>query len=603
LNEQIDSLSSINLKKKIPAKERVFFLKAQSRALTNLGIVNKEKANYDRALDHFLKSLKVRKELGNKRDIAASLNSIGIIYYYKGDFANSIKFYSKSLKYRELIGDKKGISQSLSNIGMIYRLQEDYENEIKYYLRSLEIKKEIEDQDGLAHCYNNIGNNFRNRRKYQEALDYYFKSLKIRRELGNKKDIASVLANIGTIHYDLDDFEKAIDYYTQSMNIQQEIGARKNISGTLSNLGSIFIDQGKYSKALDYCARSLEIAQEIGFNENIQIASELLWKTHKLLGNHKEALLMHELFIQTRDSLKSLKNQKAIIHSEYKYKYEKEAFSDSIKHQEAQKRIQLALDKERAEVSNARLIAIVGLVLALGTGSIIVLLINRKRVRQKHHAKVDKLRLEQRLLLTQMNPHFMFNALNSISAFISKNNTKEAKYFLAKFAKIMRQILDASRKQTITLEDELQILENYVHLECLRSGKRFDYNFNVASNLKESLQNFTIPPMLLQPFIENAIKHGLDNADSRGLLQVNLKEQNDNYLCIEILDNGIGIKKAQAIKEKLNITHKSAAMDITNERLAGYNQSNQLPIEIKIEDLESPGTSGTKVEVLVPIAA
>ncbi|MCI5058644.1 MAG: tetratricopeptide repeat protein [Flavobacteriales bacterium] len=603
LMKKIDSLSSINLKGNLNKTQRAFFTKTMAINFHNIGTYYSDRGNLNMSVKYYYKSLEFRERIGDQKSIASTLNSIGVIHSQQGHYLKAIECFTKSLKISEEIDYQLGIARCFNNLGIIYSDQYDENKAIEYYLKAFTLHQEMDNTSGIIYTLNNIGASYHRLGNFNKALEHYEKSFKIRQELGDKVDIANALMNIGSIHFDKGNLKSAIEKFEESLKLHEEIQDNMGISDNLSNIGKVLLEQRNNQKALEYGKRALRIAKTIGYQEALLESSKLLWTVYKKMGNHRNALAMHELHTQTKDSINSFNNQKALIHSEYKYKYEKEALADSIRYHEEQKRIQLDLDRQRAEASNTKLIGLICLTFTILAGLIVALIVNRKRVQQKNQSNIDQLKLEQRLLLTQMNPHFMFNALNSISAFISKNDTKEAKYFLAKFAKIMRQILEASRKQEITLEDEMAILENYVQLECLRSGMRFDYAFNVSPHLKESLKDFTIPPMLLQPFIENAIKHGLVNAKTRGSLQVSLERLDKDYIGIEIVDNGIGIKKSKELKEKLNLKHKSAAMDITDERLRGYNQSNHLPIEIKIEDLGSEGTSGTKVKVKLPIAA
>lgn len=229
--------------------------------------------------------------------------------------------------------------------------------------------------------------------------------------------------------------------------------------------------------------------------------------------------------------------------------------------------------------------------------------IRKKAAETEEKLKLEKelIELEQKALRLQMNPHFIFNALNSIQSQIGTDNEQTARYYLAKFSRLMRQILDNSRSSTITLEEEINTLENYLLIEKFCNGDRFDYEIAVQDNLETDF--IQIPPMLLQPFIENAIKHGLkDISNRKGFIKVEIKEQ-DNLLICSVEDNGIGREESEKQKKHSKETyHKSTALKVTRERLEVYRSKlNAEPLEIiDLKDDKGQAT-GTKVEIRIPL--
>lgn len=220
---------------------------------------------------------------------------------------------------------------------------------------------------------------------------------------------------------------------------------------------------------------------------------------------------------------------------------------------------------------------------------------------QKTQMEKEILELEQKALRLQMNPHFIFNALNSIQSQIGTDNEQAARYYLAKFSRLMRQILDNSRQMSITLEEEVNTLENYLLIEKFCNGDRFDYAISVDEALEKDY--IKLPPMLLQPFIENAIKHGLKYIDGkRGMIDVSFTERN-NLLECSVTDNGIGRAKAEEMNRNSKETyHKSTALLVTQERLDLLQEDKNVR-SLEIIDLydEAGQASGTKVIVRVPL--
>jgi LytS/YehU family sensor histidine kinase len=229
-----------------------------------------------------------------------------------------------------------------------------------------------------------------------------------------------------------------------------------------------------------------------------------------------------------------------------------------------------------------------------------VKIISQKAEEARHKLELEKnmIELEQKALRLQMNPHFIFNALNSIQSQINAENEQTARYYLAKFAKLMRKILDNSREQVITLEDEIDTLDNYLLIEKFAGGDKFDYEIKVNPDIEKDY--IKIPPMLLQPFAENAIKHGFKNIEKRGHLEISFEEK-DGYIECSLVDNGIGREKANELQQKSESFHKSTALLVTQERLDLITKIENIKL-IEIIDLvsENGEAIGTKVIIRIP---
>jgi LytS/YehU family sensor histidine kinase len=204
-----------------------------------------------------------------------------------------------------------------------------------------------------------------------------------------------------------------------------------------------------------------------------------------------------------------------------------------------------------------------------------------KTIKKEAALKQQKTELEMQVLRTQMNPHFIFNSLNSISRFILKNQRIEANDYLTKFSKLIRMILHNSAMPTVKLANELNVLQLYLELECLRFDKKIMYEFQCDPDLDAEL--IEIPPLLLQPYIENAIWHGLMQKKEEGHLWIKI-EQKGQYLVCTITDNGIGRKMADELKNVSVTKSKSMGMNTTSSRIALLNQSKQSRSDVKIID-------------------
>lgn len=207
---------------------------------------------------------------------------------------------------------------------------------------------------------------------------------------------------------------------------------------------------------------------------------------------------------------------------------------------------------------------------------------------------------ELKALRSQMNPHFVFNAINSVQYFITNNDPASSQKYLSKFAKLIRYVVDNSKPASIPLNKELEALNLYLDLESLRFENKFEYNIDISSSV--DIENIQIPSMLIQPFVENAIWHGLMHKDEKGKINVGLDIKENVLICV-IEDNGIGRKRSQEIvKAKNNEFHKSIGMSITQERLDILNQKNNSKLTMSIIDLHDKDKKsiGTRVELNLP---
>ena len=239
--------------------------------------------------------------------------------------------------------------------------------------------------------------------------------------------------------------------------------------------------------------------------------------------------------------------------------------------------------------------------------SLVVFIVYRKTQLREALLEEEKRKVlisELHALRSQMNPHFIFNTLSSIQSFITQNSSKDAVNYLSKFSKLMRATLENTQKQKIPIKDEIKTLELYMDLEKLRLNNKFDYKINIDEEI--DIQFEQIPPMLLQPYIENAIWHGMSHKLTNGTIQLTFKLENENLLKCEIEDDGIGRDEAMKINQHHADSYRkkntSLGMSITKERLEIINSLRDSKLSINIIDLKDNTIStGTKIELFIPL--
>ena len=199
-------------------------------------------------------------------------------------------------------------------------------------------------------------------------------------------------------------------------------------------------------------------------------------------------------------------------------------------------------------------------------------------------------------LRSQMNPHFIFNALNSVNSFIATNDERTANKYLSDFSKLMRAVLENSEEDFIPLEKEIQLIELYTKLEHFRFKDKFDYTISVEDTI--DVEAYKIPPMLLQPYIENAVWHGLRYKEEKGILDIKISKKRKDEIEITIADNGIGRKKSKALKTENQKKHNSKGLGNIKKRVTILNEMYKDKVDISIEDnLTDAEDVGTKVIV------
>jgi len=587
--------------------EKLSYNKGIAGAYHALGSLNDNRTDYQNALDYYYKALEIRSDLGDQPGLASNYTNIGSVYWHQGNYSRALEYYLEGLKISEEIGSEYNIASSSGNIGVIYQMQENYPKALEYHLKALEINEKLGDKVNAVINLGNIGSAYVGEGNFTKALEYNFKALEVDNLLRNDYGISRHLGNIGAIYYFqgdsarlADDVQKAVDKYLEAMEylfkalkMDEGIGKKRGMARHLGNIGALYIElsamgKKKYSEAEEYLQRSLTLAMEIGALSGIEFAHKNYSRLYESTGQFQKSLEHYKLYAETKDSLLNEESFRQI--NEMQIKYETEKKEKEIELLSSKNEIQeLQLSKNRYLI-----FGLVGIVLL---GTVIAVLFIRQN---KLQARQKEIVLEQKLLRAQMNPHFIFNSLNSIQRLILESNNEDAYEYLEKFSSLMRRILEHSGQSTISLGDEIELLKLYLDLEALRFEDKFEYKIDIPPGL--DLADARIPIMIVQPHVENAIRHGLLSKKSRGEIQIDMKQKNGLLMCT-VQDNGVGRKKAMEIKQKSHPMHKSMGTSITEERLKHLNSKKGNPFSVNIEDLEDDAGNplGTKVNLSIPL--
>lgn len=558
----------------------------QAEALNLLGRTNIRMGKFTEAKQIHVEALFLYQSLKNDTGVAAQYGNLGVIFEMSGDFSKALLFYQKALKKYELLEDKKSIAFVENNIGIVYQEMNQFKQALKSFQKAFAHKKEQSDSSGMASTLNNIGVLYESlKNDFNQALFYYTESFEIYDKTNNQLQKGTLLNNIGLIYLKQGKIDSANRFLSEALSIRQLLNDMYGVASTTLNLAQLELKQKNANKAIALSQKSIQLFTEIGSNTKMSES----YQTHALAcemnQQFREALESQKKYIQFRDSVLNETNQKAM--HEMQARFENEV---------NQKQLTI-LEKENA-IKDQRLNQNIWTIISLSTLFLMILLVVFFFVRQ-HRLRLQhrQLIVEQKLFRAQMNPHFIFNALSSIQAFIQNNNKDLGSKYITQFARLMRRILDYSTKEFIPLSDELEVLTDYIEFQRLRFSNSFQFELIMDENLESDLIN--VPPMLLQPFVENAIEHGIRNVEN-AWIKVHLSMQNQ-HLIVRIIDNGIGIEKSKRLKK--NHEHQSMALQITSERLLLLSKSNKNNPQIRIIDCSqiNPTGTGTEVSFEIPV--
>lgn len=621
--------------KSVNNKEQRAFLIAKASALNNIALMKGSAGDFQGEIEYNLKSLAIQEQIKNRVGLAASLNNLSIAYTNIGDINKGLDYQLRGLKVQEEINDSVGQATSLNNLGYIFNGQKDPKKALEYYEKSLKISRSLKDKIGEARTIGNIANVYEKFGRpdckldkstcitegQKTALDLYQESYKLHEEVDNKLGMAYMLNNIAISYKNLGDpnakgskVERiregeilALRYFGKSLEIHKSAHNKSGIGYVTNNMASLFLKQGNIKKAREFAESSLLIAKEVGHPELIKRAAGTLKNIYKAQNKYADALEMYELEVKMADSIANEENRRASFQKNIQYSYEKKAAADSIKVSEERKLNTLKLEKEVETKRNLMvtvfLIALIVIVLAV----LLILLIRNVKERKSAYGellnknveiqnKTEILVSQSRQIAkyqSQMNPHFIFNALNSIQGFVVNNEKDKTLTQLQSFSKLMRQTLSNSDNETISLKKELDYLHLYVNFERERFTNKFGFYVDADLNTDE----IELPPMLIQPFIENALKHAGLNDIKDATVSLSIREEGD-FLKVLIRDNGIGISKG-----KLEVFQNAHAVSIVQSRMKLlYEGLGQIYKEEYFQILSVPEIeSGTLVELTLPL--
>ncbi len=552
----------------------------------------KYQGRYAEALHIYDSLLEVDIKTANLRSQCVDYNNMGNVYSDIGNYKKSTEFFFKSIKLAEQLNNKQMLASIYYNIANNYFKANKLNYSIDFLKKVINLLKDEKNNESImGSCYDMMGGIMTVQKKFDSALVCHNIAEKLFTKSQNINMRTNVYVNIANLGIAKRDFKLAKEYSLKSLSEFEEQKDYIGVAASYINLqaakfGELKSTDANYNKSLTECVALLDSAilaiKDISSPETYLVIYQDKDSLYYFLKQFDSAYFYVNKYHTLNDSIHAIEKNKQLDELKLLYDVEK-------KEQEN------LLLKKTSE--NQHYLVVILIIVLISIVLVSLLIFRIVKFRSRHKAN----QLEQQLLRLQMNPHFLFNAINSIQNFILKKSQQEAYDYLAKFAKLIRIVLNNSQEKTLLLNQELEMISLYVEIEQLRFNNSFDFDIDIGSKINK--YKISVPSMLIQPYIENAIWHGLMNLGSerKGILNVVISETN-HVLKIIIQDNGVGREMAKQFRSE--DLHQSVGMKLAEKRLFLINQMQEFEkAKVIVTDLydSNKKASGTKVEIFIPI--
>ncbi|MCY1662826.1 tetratricopeptide repeat-containing sensor histidine kinase [Chryseobacterium sp. SL1] len=546
------------------------------------------------------KKLKKAVDTKDESSQADSYYNIGESFFNNGNFQKSEEYYTKAKNIYEKLNDKPNIEKASRKLAQSQEKQNKISPAISNYNRAAEVsysKSRALNSNDVTRLsvnsaeakeeaiQNNIQLNEKEKDKGGELAANYTQMADINIQ---QNDIPKAEVNLTNAYkiskkeapqQALEINQKLTDFYVENKNFDKAIEAKKTVLKEdfvkenskkqveqIQELADIYIKKNDPKEAIDLLKKSYGIALEKGHTLEAQKSVKKLDSLYNVSENTDASVKLYRDFLGKLPDLvskdKSLVDEKILEDTEQR-----------IAQLEKEKQLKDELIRKKNVFNYSLIFALIVLI-----GLIIFIFRTLKKVQIKN----KKIALQS--LRREMNPHFIFNSLNSVNHFIATNNELEANQYLTKFSKLMRGVMENSTEDFIPFQQELDLLQNYLALEKTRFADKFDYEIHVDESL--NIQSLKVPGMLVQPFLENAIWHGLRYRTTKGFLNLSFEKENEQ-LKITVEDNGIGIEESKKQKTEHQKARKGRGMKNTLERIDLLNDLYKKEISCTVKDKEN----------------
>ncbi|MEP2024662.1 MAG: tetratricopeptide repeat protein [Reichenbachiella sp.] len=528
-------------------------------------------------------ALELSRAISFERGKGQALNALCTSYLLKGKLDSALNASSKAEKVLLAISDRQNLTVTYGNMARIYSIKGDHDKALAIQLKNIDLIKDNPPSSKKASFYFYAGKFCQALGKIEETKTYFEIALGIAKSCDFDTGVAIAESSLATLYEQLEEYQEAIQMLNKSLAYYESQGQSVNVAASYMSLAKCYAGLEKYEQAIVKNTKAITIYESQKNLKTLRLAFELQSQYLENLDRYKEANFYLKKYRAAQDSLFSTDKVKLIEELHAKYETEK-------------KEAEIAALSQTAIIQNLKLeqknlaISIAG-VLVLLIGGLVFFVTRQKSLKSSQ----SQMELEQRFLRSQLNPHFISNALLAVQNFMIKNQSEMAVTYLSKFSKLMRETLENSRKEFIPLEDELAMLTNFMDVHKMRLNDTFEYELHVSGDIDPEVD--TIPPMFVQPFVENAIEHGISQAEGKGKIDLYF-EKEEEYISIVIKDNGGGYAQSNTQGKD----HISLSTIIIRERMEIFNKTLKRKIQLILADVKSDDgkTLGAQVELKVP---
>lgn len=556
-----------------------------AKAYQNIGISYIILSDYDKAILNFDASEKILIHQKNPTKetneiLAKTLGSKGVAFSEKNNYAKALEYDLRAVKIYESLENKLQLSKMYNNIGVIYNSIDDGKKALEYFLKANQLQKQ-DNNPAVAVSASNIGLIYLKQNQRSKAKQYFDESLKAFEINPNPRGLGELYNNYSRYYIAENKYDSAKEFLLKAEGTFKSIDDQFGLTDSYLLLGAIYFEENDPERSLGFVKKSLEMAKELDLPEARMKSEKLLSDIYDKQGNQDLALQHLRNYNEEKDTLENIINEQQRLKTELDFNYEKE----QLEKNELERREKLKL--------------ILGFVIV---GSVLAGLYFYFRNKEREKTLMLQKQLaefEHKALHLQMNPHFVFNCLASISSFIMQNGKEDAMKYLSKFSKLMRLTLEFSKESMIAIDKEIEALQNYLELEQLRFNQKFEFKINKDSAIEDDT---AIPSFLLQPYVENAIIHGVAPMEGKGVITIDFAIKKEQLICI-VEDNGLAIESSRELKKNMVNIHQSMALDISKKRLKTLEQLENKKLNLKIEELkdENNNSAGTRITLELPL--
>jgi tetratricopeptide (TPR) repeat protein len=548
--------------------------KARTAAWMVIGRVAQDESRFMDALEAYGQAREIARSAGDHQGESSALNQLGNVHLMRGDHEAALGHALENLRLKEQLGDTAGMARAHHNLSMMYFEQGDLDAAEKAQGISLAIKEQLGDSLGIHNALSVLCMLAIERNEPELAVAHMERALDIQLRNFPHLDIASTYVNLGLAHDKAGRPKEATRYYREALHELDERPNDAHRAVLLTNMGQLLMDQGSTAEAGPFLRESLELARRVGSRLEERSALAALLNHHKAEGRYRDALAVSEALMTLNDSL--LNEEKVRSMNEMRVRY------DTERGEVENERLTQANELAQARLERQHLIMLGFAVAAVLVLAMVVVLVRNWRRRMTRRMN----ELEHQALRAQMDPHFLFNALSSVPGLYYEHGPARVSDYVGHLGQLLRLILDSSATRLVHVGSEVDLITHYFRVMEFRHPGRFTWTIRVDPDI--DTQRTGLPPMLLQPLVENALLHGAVERAEGGHVEVHISSAKDGLHC-RVRDNGPGMMAPPDLTKG-----RPTGLRITEERIRLANGRRGTGLVFRTVSAP-PGEEGTEV--------